>query len=72
MGRKVNESPVGVGSCHGRGGNQLFVWTEKGEIQSTVGCLTPEPAPRSTFRFAQCQRQPDSNQVFEYKGNVSV
>ncbi|THD21489.1 Polypeptide N-acetylgalactosaminyltransferase [Fasciola hepatica] len=66
LGRKIDESSIGVANCHGRGGNQLFVWTGKGEIQSAVGCMAPDPS-QSTFRFLHCRRRTNTDQVFEYR-----
>ncbi|KAF6768315.1 hypothetical protein AHF37_10574 [Paragonimus kellicotti] len=54
MGEPVNK-PLGLSACHGRGGNQLFTWTAKGELQG------------AQLMFSGCTRQIDGSQVFEYK-----
>ncbi|CAL8108332.1 unnamed protein product [Calicophoron daubneyi] len=65
MGKKVN-NPVSVSKCHGQGGNQLFVWTELGEVQASIGCIDGGRSGPGDLSFMNCARTKMSNQVFEY------
>ncbi|KAF8562659.1 hypothetical protein P879_09675 [Paragonimus westermani] len=66
MGEPVNK-PLGLSACHGHGGNQLFVWTAKGELQASVGCVDGAPGAQTQLMIKDCTRQIDGSQVFKYK-----
>ncbi|KAG5454291.1 Polypeptide N-acetylgalactosaminyltransferase 5 [Clonorchis sinensis] len=66
LGQKQH-GPVGLSSCHGQGGNQLFVWTTKGEIQAEVGCVSPTDDSDTPLLFKPCLRLDTGPQLFDYQ-----
>ncbi|GAB6033349.1 hypothetical protein CHUAL_013116 [Chamberlinius hualienensis] len=63
LGRKSNEN-VGIGTCHGLGGNQVFAYTKRNQIMSDDSCLDAIP-PNGPVKLIRCHNL-GGNQAWTY------
>lgn len=63
LGHKSNEN-VGIGVCHGLGGNQVFAYTKRNQIMSDDSCLDAVP-PAGPVKLIRCHNL-GGNQAWTY------
>jgi polypeptide N-acetylgalactosaminyltransferase len=68
MGRKSGEM-VGMGYCHGLGGNQVFAYTKRQQIMSDDNCL--DSTGSSTVKLVRCHGL-GGNQAWHYSRTEQV
>ena len=62
--RRKNGEKVGMGSCHGTGGNQLFIFTKLNQIVSDDNCLDATKVGKPV-KLIRCHGM-RGNQMWEY------
>jgi len=64
MARKSGEA-VGMGYCHGLGGNQVFAYTKRQQVMSDDNCLDSTGSSSGAVKLVRCHG-PGGNQAWHY------
>jgi polypeptide N-acetylgalactosaminyltransferase len=70
MGRKSGEV-LGMGYCHGLGGNQVFAYTKRQQIMSDDNCLDATSSSSASVKLVRCHGL-GGNQAWHYSPDKSI